>query len=514
LLRKLCEQLTEIRPERIVDLLIRAGELEATLSDADEDQFQNAAELTNALAELLCSGTTSRAPLEIASRLQVPEKLSTAPPEGFTYYALHPLDFARVAERILDNPARCAILGIRSIGTTLSAVVLAALRAKGRHAERITVRPTGHPYDRRLRFSRKQLSWIQQQLAIKAQFLVVDEGPGRSGSTFLSVAEGLEDAGVPRDAIIVIGSRAFEPSSLCAQDAVSRWQFLSYISTVPSVNTRFQNCLYMGGGEWRTLLNLPSDAWPECWTQMERLKFLTPDRKVLYKFEGMGPRGEEVRRRAFALAEAELVPAVEDAGDGFLAWSMVSASPMSKEELSTPFLEHVARYLAYRFKYFSAQQSDPTELGRMLEFNLQKEFGFCGRLNTDLLLTDDAVVTDGRVQPFEWITSKSRFVKVDAISHGENHFFPGPCDIAWDLAGAAVEWEMSADARDFLLSRFRKLSGYDVSARMEIHALAYCIFRLGFCKMAMSTVRGSAEEKRLYSAYRKYSAHALRLVRT
>ena len=55
--------------------------------------------------------------------------------------------------------------------------------------------------------------------------------------------------------------------------------------------------------------------WPESWTQMERLKFLSPDRRQFFKFEGMGPIGSEVRERAFALAAAGFSPAVADAGD-------------------------------------------------------------------------------------------------------------------------------------------------------------------------------------------------------
>ena len=42
--------------------------------------------------------------------------------------------------------------------------------------------------------------------------------------------------------------------------------------------------------------------------------------------------------------------------------------------------------------------------------------------------------------------------------------------------------------------------------------LAYSVFRLGFCKMAMSTVSGSAEEHRLQTAYLHYRSQAERLL--
>jgi hypothetical protein len=62
------------------------------------------------------------------------------------------------------------------------------------------------------------------------------------------------------------------------------------------------------------------------------------------------------------------------------------------------------------------------------------------------------------------------------------------------------------------VDRLRQLSGIDVSPRLRIFTLAYAIFRLGFCKMAMSTVRGSPEEGRLLAAYLYYRRRAEQLL--
>ena len=59
------------------------------------------------------------------------------------------------------------------------------------------MRPEGHPFDRILRWSDKQLAWFAKASRADAMFVIVDEGPGLSGSSFLSVAEALCDAGVP-----------------------------------------------------------------------------------------------------------------------------------------------------------------------------------------------------------------------------------------------------------------------------------------------------------------------------
>src|SRR6266536_3171165 len=159
----------------VLDALIQSGELEAALADAGSAAATTFEGVTDALADALCTGNLASlgnaAP--VFDNLEIPEMLSISPPEGFTYYALHPLDFANVVSRIPEDPKHCAVIGIRSIGTTLSAVVFAALSITGRPASRITVRPSGHPYSRRTEFRPDEMRWVQQNIA--AQFLVVDE---------------------------------------------------------------------------------------------------------------------------------------------------------------------------------------------------------------------------------------------------------------------------------------------------------------------------------------------------
>jgi hypothetical protein len=149
----------------------------------------------------------------------------------------------------------------------------------------------------------------------------------------------------------------------------------------------------------------------------------------------------------------------------------------------------------------------------MLEFNVQQEFGRDLKLEPGQLTSATPLLADGRMQPHEWIASRDgKLLKTDAISHGDNHFFPGPCDIAWDLAGIVVEWDLDAQATEFLLAKFSQFSGLHKSQQLQDYLLAYCVFRLGFCKMATSTVEGSEEERRLQSAYLKYRAKAEQLL--
>jgi hypothetical protein len=494
----------------LLDALIQAGELEAALADSGSESTDIAAEATNRLAAAAI-GTGPREIADAAQLLQhirIPAVLSIAPPEGFTYYALHPTDFAHSARKLPAEAQHYAIVGIRSIGTTLSAVVLAALLDQDKRTSRITVRPTGHPYSRTTRFRAEQLRWIDENRG--AQFLVVDEGPGRSGSTFLSVAEALLQAGVPRQAITMLGSRQPDLASLCADNAAARWQEFRFVATRPSVNRRFEGCTYIGGGNWREVLRLPENTWPESWTQMERLKFLSPDRQTLYKFEGMGPIGAEVRQRASALADADFGPKFADAEGGFLAYQFLQGPHAQARKINSAMLDRIAEYLAFRHAEFSIDSSaEKSQLREMLEFNIVQEFGIEINLPEDAFGTSRPVISDGRMQPYEWISSESgHMVKTDGVDHGDNHFFPGPCDIAWDLAGTAVEWQLENDASQYLAAQFRSRSGKDISAKLDVYKLAYCVFRLGSCKMAVSTVKGSPEEERLKARYGRYRSMA------
>jgi hypothetical protein len=64
------------------------------------------------------------------------------------------------------------------------------------------------------------------------------------------------------------------------------------------------------------------------------------------------------------------------------------------------------------------------------------------------------------------------------------------------------------DRPDYLLGRFRELSGIDGSKRIKIFILAYAVFRMAFCKMAAGTVFGTADEFRLRRIHVYYRGRA------
>ena len=522
-------------PDARVDALLRAGEMECALADAASPGTPQASAVTDAAAAALLELPGWPALLARAAscldEIAVPEEMVISLPEGFAYYALHPLDFAALAKAVARRGAPAAVIGIRSIGVTLSAVAMAALRGRGTRAERMTVRPVGHPYDRRTALSSEQLHWVARKRAARAQFLVVDEGPGISGSSFMSVGEALLEAGVARESIVFLGSRNPDPEKLSARDGAARWRSFRAVSPPSTAYVPAHRGEYLGGGEWRRQWYREESEWPASWVQMERLKFLSRDQRRMYKFHGLGRFGDTVAERARLIGEAGFGPRLVAHGAGFSEFEIVDGRPMEASEISAAVLERVADYCALRAVEFGVTPipipSCPATTGRdkggttqepqleaMVRFNVAQEFGSQpgGRLGT--LHSERVVIADGRMQPHEWVrTPAGALLKTDNATHGDDHFFPGPVDIAWDLAGAVVEWGMSAEASRYLLDCYRRRSGDDAHDRMDAYLLAYSVFRMAYCAMAAFALRGSEEEPRLRHAamhYRRWAEAQLK----
>jgi hypothetical protein len=115
------------------------------------------------------------------------------------------------------------------------------------------------------------------------------------------------------------------------------------------------------------------------------------------------------------------------------------------------------------------------------------------------------------MMPHEWLElGDGRLLKLDGAAHGDDHFFPGPCDIAWDLAGTIVEWKLTGPEAEYFLEEYRRLSGDDARRRLPPYLRAYVSFRLGWCKMAALASAGSFDEPLLwrdFERYRRYAEH-------
>ncbi len=381
----------------------------------------------------------------------------------------------------------------------------AKLNADGISASRTTVRPEGHPYDRQTSFTAAQRSAIRGALSRDAIFLVCDEGPGRSGSSLLSVAEALEREGVSRERIVLLSSHQPNVDALCASQAADRWRRYRSVATGVTKRLPRDTGEYVGGGEWRELFIAPGEVWPAAWPSMERLKFLSHDRKKLFKFEGHGPYGEAVRRRDQSLAASEFGARYLGHDAGFGMQELVGGNQVAGETPSLALLRHVAKYCAWRATALSTTlpQDAIRQLEQMASHNLEQEFGFAPELHLEV---ERPAICDGRMQHYKWrALRQDHWIKLDASTHGDDHFFPGPTDIAWDLAGFCVEWQLDADYREFFLSEYRRLSGDNPVPRLPQYEIAYAAFRLGWSRMAAASVSGSADEERLLTDAARYS---------
>ncbi len=494
--------------DALVDALLRAGELEVALADAGIPDARALARITDRVAAALVGGSGGHPFQNLAASLAtaaIPATLEISTAEGFAYYALHPLDFVDLVERVAGTSGSgdAAVIGIRSIGAPLSAVATAALARRGRRGARITVRPTGHPFDRCVQFTPEQLRWIGERRARHAEFYVVDEGPGISGSSFLSVGDALLQAGVERRCITFLCSRLPNPDTLTAPNGAARWRSFRAEAVRPTTHVPEDAKLYCGGGYWRSLVFADAAQWPASWTQMERLKFLSTDRRRLYKFSGLGRFGKAVDERAQRAAEAGFAPPLEAQISGFAQFRWLEGRSARPEDLNAAALERIAAYCAWR-GHECRTTAPASRLAEMVRFNVGEEFGM--QLESELAALNDAqpVLTDSRMQPYEWLVTAGALLKTDNATHGDDHFFPGPTDIAWDLAGAMVEWNMPAAAADYLLDRYRRRSGDDPRARIAAYLLAYTVFRMGYCAMAAFAMRGSPEHDRLRAAWQHY----------
>lgn len=100
-------------------------------------------------------------------------------------------------------------------------------------------------------------------------------------------------------------------------------------------------------------------------------------------------------------------------------------------------------------------------------------------------------------------------LKTDSGSHGDDHFFPGASDIAWDLAGAIVEWRMSPAQAETFLAMYRRASGDNAQNRISDYVTAYAIFRSAYCRMAANALQGTEEQPRLEQSAAAYAAQLL-----
>ncbi|HEY0565486.1 MAG TPA: hypothetical protein VGC88_07875 [Terriglobales bacterium] len=491
-----------------LEVLLRAGEAEAALADAGCNAAP-VARVTDAAADALVHGTELKLdPVQFVD--ECPEELRIGTPEGFAFYLLHPLAFRELARSVHPAGTLAAVIGIRSIGATLSAVV-----AKTLDAERITVRPVGHPYERTVELTPEQRAWIQHHLQRGAHFYVVDEGPGFSGSSLISTAEALEEAGVPNDRVAILCTAQPDPNRLMATDGALRWQHLHSYKTMPYLPEAVRDEKWYWAEHWRTRIYGKDEThWPGVWRQVETPKFLARDDHRLFRFIGFAHYGAPVLQRYQRLAEAQLGPNAKGDVEGFAEFWMDGGAAFTVPKWNEKTHGFMVRYLAERIRLCPAEaqaaEDNLSELERMVHFNTCE---LLGRAHDVRLRLDYPVYADNRMQPYKFLRTPYGMRKLDGAPHGDDHFFPGPCDIAWDVAGAIYEWQLTEGATEQLLRDYSAMSGdMFIRSRLRDWTIAYLAFRCGYYLMGASANVGWPEGERLMRDARRYHMQLQKVV--
>jgi hypothetical protein len=539
--------------EEAIQLLISAGSLEAALVDRIFPSADGTTAMSRRLREAVCAlGRAvwhtwgdhpaearrwleqSAATLAFLQLQQLPSTVELSVPEGYAYYAVYPEMYLEAARRFhhIHTPRSAVCLGLRSIGTSLSAVVAGALEELGCAVASFTLRPRGHPFDRRPVVTSELAEMLQRER--EATFLLIDEGPGISGSSLASTAELLSHLGISDDRIVLFPSWATDGSGLKSQQARDRWsrhtQFVVDFDEVWVSSGRLTQALPPGklrefsAGAWRNELCAGPEEFPAVQPQHERRKYLyqvgdpaeSAGEFSWLSFLGLVPDSATSQlRRAQQLAAAGFTAAPTSVTHGFLVTPFTPGSPLRVPgEMDAALLEILASYLAHISCTQSAQPSvTHTALLDMVVTNTVEGLGdeWASRLHPRLRKYGDSwcertVALDGRMLPHEWIRTSNGYLKTDAVHHHDDHFFPGCQDIAWDVAGACLEFNLGPRERQQLIERYRSLSGDStITARLPLHALTYLAFRLGYTTLSASTLSGGSDGKRFSEATHRYS---------
>jgi hypothetical protein len=149
-----------------------------------------------------------------------------------------------------------------------------------------------------------------------------------------------------------------------------------------------------------------------------------------------------------------------------------------------------------------------SDLAKMLQVNLGEGLGpeweraACGlAAEATALGAGDAitVATDGRMMPHEWLRTQAGLIKADAVDHADDHFFPRDQDIAWDVAGFAVEFALSqAREREMAEALAARIGDRYLPRRVPFYRTAYLAYQLGYAELASTALAGDAGEARRF----------------
>ncbi len=426
-----------------------------------------------------CAGGVAPSVQEVPD---LPQHAVAKLPEGYAFYALYPEAYGLAARTLrLEAPPR--VIGLRSIGTGLGAIAAAALGSP----TPVTLRPRGDPFARSLRLDPALIHRLAEG---EAHYVIVDEGPGLSGSSFGAVADWLEERGILSTRIAFLPGHDGALGPQASERHARRWaEAQRPVAQVDRLRTWAEQLVGpisrwedLSGGTWRPLWSAREAEWPAVTPMWERAKFRvqSPSGCWLMRFAGLGAAGEEKLALAQHFEEAGFGTEVAGLTHGWLVQRWHEEARPAR-----PRLDELIAYLRLRSGLAAEPGASLPELVTMVRRNAPALADW--NPPVDYLQTRSRTVRiDGRMQSHEWLRlPDGRLLKADALDHHQAHDLVGCQDLAWDVAGAAIELDLS----DEEVARLEQALG--VSPELTaFHRIAYAAFRLGAHRMSETMVGG------------------------
>lgn len=469
---------------------------------------------------------------QLLAQLHGEEPVRMKSGEGYCFYALYPESYFMAARRS-GLGADSVVIGLRSIGTGLAAMVAAGL---GSHLV-FTLRPIGHPFDRRLAVAPDLKRAILKDG--NAHYAVVDEGPGLSGSSFGCVADWLEANGIAADHIHFFPSHPGDLGPQASARHRRRWagsqrHFISVDDCIPDgseptrclqtwvaelIGAPIQSWQDISGGGWREHAKADPEFRPPSDMAKEKRKFLVgcKNQTWLVKFAGLGEAGAQKARKAALLSEAGLTPGIAGFRHGFLVEHWVPGTSLHRTATGRErIVATIARYLGFRARHLRPQRPGASlqQLAGMAAFNVGEACGEDAASKIRAMIGDPdrfhadirPIDTDNRLHRWEWIACRDgRILKTDALDHSAAHDLVGCQDVAWDIAGAAVEFDLSVAERDRLAALVAIEAAHETRRELiDLFEIFYLGFQLGLWTDAAAGLGGD-EALRTRNQANRYS---------
>lgn len=491
--------------QAVLDAGLSCGELATAATLAAADVFLETRQAQIGGSALKLSVEKLRRALSVLEDRLDGRELEVRVPEGFAWYALYPDSYAQTAERWASHfgfaGGRVCIIGLRSIGTTLAAVVRQVLE---RHEFGIsgyaTVRPFGDPFQRRV--------VMPPGITPAAQNIIVDEGPGLSGSSMLAVARALQELGALPEFIHLFAGHTRGPGSAVCPESKVWWsshrvwvtdldatriggqpvpRMLAAVAERVTRRLAVAPAEPLGTSHWQALAHLPSlpRAVAPLMESPKKIVNLRSGDRILCKFTGFALTGSNFEQNDRS------VPGAAARCHGWALMRWIEGTRLRADAASPAF---VADFLAPQIAASSDRELQPNEvqqgisriadallawaearqhkaLRSLIAWAAEREFA-------QMRGAPQHAYGDGRLAPHEWVCTGDGIVKVDGFGHTCDHAWVGQQPLAWDLAGAEIEWELDWRLTNVLRSTVAARSGYQCSAETyTFYKAGYCAFR-------------------------------------